>query len=309
MFQSRRVVSTTAYGRRRYVQILAHYLLQLRGLIDEHHFWINTDNREDLDYVQRLARQYPTFFKVVDIAEPFNKKRPVPRISKFYTGYCEPDVIYLKFDDDIVWIDEGAVERLLAFRTANPEYFAVFPNLVNNSLCSHLHQRMGILPAVPRVEYKCAGKVSWKRWQTALACHETFHRFREAGELARYAFPRWVLGDFERFSINAMCWFGHDLAPYAARIRKDDERWLTEYIPKMSGRPTCITGDSLMAHFAYFTQRNDLEANSDILTRYQTLVEQMEFGTPRRKTSGAMPRETQPQIVAEMPKSSELAAG
>lgn len=278
MYRGQRVVSTTAYGRRRYVKLLAHYLLKLRGLIDEHHFWINTEDRADLEYVQGLAQQYPDFFKVAQIAEPFNRKKPVPRISKFYTGYCEPDVLYLKFDDDIVWIDDGAVERLLAFRMDNLDYFAIFPNLVNNSLCSHLHQRMGLLPDRPRVEYKCAGKVSWKRWQTALACHESFLRLQADGELRRYAFSRWELHDFERFSINAMCWLGQDLAPYAARIRKDDERWLTEYLPKMTGRPTCITGDSLMAHFAYFTQRTELEANSDVLSRYQALVD-AELGT------------------------------
>ena len=55
MYQGRRVVSVTPYGRHRYVEILARYLLSLRPLIDEHHFWVNTDDADDLAFVEGLA--------------------------------------------------------------------------------------------------------------------------------------------------------------------------------------------------------------------------------------------------------------
>ncbi len=272
MYQGRRVVSVTPYGRHRYVEILAHHLLALRGLIDEHHFWINTDDPDDLSFVKELAAAYPDFFRLVHDSSRYSKKACVPRICWFWQKCDEDDTLYLKFDDDLVWIDDGAVERLLAFRLANPDYLAVFPNTVNNSLCSHLHQRMGLLPELPIIEYECLGNVSWGRWQTARDCHEAFFRLCAAGQLQRYRFATWQLSQYERFSINAMCWLGSDLAEPARRFESDDEAWVTEILPRETGRPCCIVGDALVAHYAYGPQRIGLEANTNTLIGYKALA-------------------------------------
>ena len=274
MFQGRRVVSVTPYGRHRYVELLATHLLGLRDLIDEHHFWINTDDEADLTFASALASAYPDFFRLVYDSSRYSKKACVPRICWFWQKCDEDDTLYLKFDDDLVWIAEGAIERLLQFRLENPEYLAVFPNTVNNSLCSHLHQRMGVLPESPPIEYECLGEVSWGRWQTAHDCHETFFRLHAAGQLDRYQFNNWTLGQYERFSINAMCWLGSDLAEAARRFEGDDEAWVTEHVPRETGRPCCIVGDALVAHFAYGPQRVGLEANADALSGYRALAPQ-----------------------------------
>jgi hypothetical protein len=276
------VVSVTPYGRHRYVEVLAQHLLGLRGLIDEHHFWINTDDAVDLAFVKSLASAYPDFFKLVHDSSRFSRKACVPRICWFWQKCDEDDTLYLKFDDDLVWIAEGAIERLLEFRLENPEYLAVFPNTVNNSLCSHLHQRMGLLPELPLIEYECLGEVSWRRWQTARDCHDTFFRLHAAGQLDRYRFNTWQLSQYERFSINAMCWLGSDLAEPARRFETDDEAWVTEIVPRETGRPCCIVGDALVAHFAYGPQRVGLEANSRALADYKALAPREHAGEIER---------------------------
>jgi hypothetical protein len=272
MYQGRRVVSVTPFGRRRYVELLAHYLLDLRDVIDEHQFWINTQCREDLDFVHDLADCYPDFFKLIKHRARYATDGMIARICPFWRQCNQPDTLYLKFDDDLVWMADGAIEKLLDFRLANPSYLIVFPNTINNSLCSHLHQRMGILPPEPPIEYECTGEISWRRWQTARECHETFFKHHKAGHLDRYRFDRWELTRFERFSINAMCWFGHDLAPWVRQFTGDDEHWTSQVVPERTGRTTCITGDSLVAHFAYGPQREGLEANTQTLDRYRAIV-------------------------------------
>jgi hypothetical protein len=89
---------------------------------------------------------------------------------------------------------------------------------------------------------------------------------------ARYRFATWQLSQYERFSINAMCWLGRDLAEPARRFEGDDEAWVTEILPKEVQRPCCIVGDSLVAHFAYGPQRGGLEANTDTLSGYRKLA-------------------------------------
>lgn len=274
MFQGRKVVSVTPYGRHRYVEILVRHLLGLRHLIDEHHFWINTDDAEDLAFVENLARAYPDFFRLVYDSSRYSKKNCVPRICHFWQKCDEDDTLYLKLDDDLVWMADGAIERLLEFRLDNPQYLAVFPNTVNNSLCSHLHQRMGLLPDSPVIEYECLGEVSWRRWQTAQTCHETFFRLHAGDELSRYRFSTWQLRACERFSINAMCWLGSDLAEGARRFEGDDEQWVTEILPRQTHRHCCIVGDALVAHFAYGPQRAGLEANCEALAAYKAIAPQ-----------------------------------
>jgi hypothetical protein len=282
MYQGRRVVSVTPYGRHRYVEILVRHLLGLRDVIDEHHFWINTDDADDLEFVQNLAAAYPDFFRLVYDSSRVSRKNCVPRICLFWQKCDEDDTLYLKFDDDLVWMADGAVERLLEFRLDNPQYLAVFPNTVNNSLCSHLHQRMGLLPDHPVIEYECLGEVSWRRWQTAQTCHETFFRLYAT----RYRFSTWQLRACERFSINAMCWLGSDLAEAARRFEGDDEEWVTEILPRETNRHCCIVGDSLVTHFAYGPQRAELEANCEALAAYKALAPE----TYAREISELLPR-------------------
>ncbi len=131
---------------------------------------------------------------------------------------------------------------------------------------------MGLLPEFPLIEYECLGEVSWGRWQTARDCHETFFRLYASDELKRYQFSTWQLGNYERFSINAMCWIGSDLAEPARRFERDDEAWVTEILPRETGRPCCIVGDSLVAHFAYGPQRAGLEANTEALAAYKAIA-------------------------------------
>ncbi|REK06809.1 MAG: hypothetical protein DWQ37_22475 [Planctomycetota bacterium] len=273
-------MSVTPYGRRRYVEILVRYLLGLRDLIDEHHFWINTDCPEDVQYARDLAAAYPDFFRLVHDSSRYSRKSAVPRICWFWQKCDEDHTLYLKLDDDLVWIDDGAIERLLQFRLDHPQYLTVFPNTVNNSLCSHLHQKQGLLADTPAVEYECLGDVSWRRWRTAHAAHETFFDLRAAGELHKFHFDTWELTDYERFSINAMCWLGRDLAEPARRFADDDEAWVTEHVPRETGRTTAIVGDALVAHFAYAPQRGGLETYTDVLARYRALAATREMHAP-----------------------------
>ena len=65
MVDNFRVVTGGPVGRKRYFEIQVNYLLKLRHIIDEHYFWINTDNKEDLDYFDSLIEQYLMLLKAL----------------------------------------------------------------------------------------------------------------------------------------------------------------------------------------------------------------------------------------------------
>jgi hypothetical protein len=51
----------------------------------------------------------------------------------------------------------------------------------------------------------------------------------------------------------------------------DDEHYLTAVYPEKVGRHCAAAGDALVAHFAYYPQREWLEAHSAVLARYAAL--------------------------------------
>ena len=84
----------------------------------------------------------------------------------------------------------------------------------------------------------------------------------------------WLLEGNCRVSINAICMFGEDIARSLESILKDenDEGTLSEVMPGMTGRVNAICGRSLVSHFAFWTQRDYLERETDILHQYREIA-------------------------------------
>jgi hypothetical protein len=256
-----RVISCTPAGRRRYLEALVPHLLAQRHVIDEHHWWLNTRDEGDIRYVYDLCAAYPAFFKVYH-------KPPEPQLNigqniwRFFAEHCEPDTIYLRFDDDIVFIAPDAVENLVRFRVAHPEAPLVVGNIVNNGVCSHFLQRAGVIPeSWGEVENFCLDGNGWACPEFARKLHELFLGELAAGRLELWKLPELPINGFRRFSVNVISWFGEELAqvPEVHGGIVDEELFLTVDLPRRLGRPNAGCGDALFAHLAFFTQRPYLE--------------------------------------------------
>ena len=284
-----KVITVTPAGRRSYIEILVPYLLANRAHIDEHHFWVNTKSGGDIAYLQSLAQQHPDFFKLK--RRPVHDRwRPCDSIWHYFQDYVEDETVYIRFDDDICYIAPEAIPRLVACRVAEREPFLIFGNIVNNSICSYIQQRRGLLPrSWGKVKKICKDRVGWARGRFAARVHRLFLEDIRSGNVARWEFPRELLPDYDRFSINVICWFGHDLKglpelsipnlytenvthPLTGEEIDDEESTLTEYFPAKFARPCLICGDAVFGHFAYFTQRPYLEFFTNILDDYYNVV-------------------------------------
>lgn len=269
MYRGYRIVATTCFGRRRYTDLLTHYTSR-SPLIDQHQLWINTENKDDLKAADRYCTARPEFFIQVKHSAPYTLGSR--RYSVFYESLePAPDTIYIRLDDDIVWIEKDAIKELLDVRIGNPDYFLIYANIINNSLCSHLHQRSGILPLRPFIEYECMGNIAWRRWKTASEVHSALIDAISQGEQRRFRFQNWVLLRYERCSINALAWWGSDNPTIQALMSDDEEKSLSCDIPEKLSRYNMIAGGALVSHFAYSPQRAGLERNRNLLEDYRRL--------------------------------------
>lgn len=272
MINNHKVVVVTPAGRREYLEILIPYVLRDRDFIDEYQIWANTDKTEDLEYIEFMAKNYPNFIKVI-YRDP---NIPIPEniafcIYQFFPNCIEKNTVYIRLDDDIVFIEQDALRKLTLFRIENPQYFLVYGNIINNAICTHLHQRFGAFNHPILSGYLFNDAVGWGNNQFAEEIHNNFFYKFHLQELNDYKFNRWELKAFERMSINVISWLGNEFRLFAGKVDNDEELWLSQAKPSQIQKINCVYGQALFSHYAFHIQRPHL-VNTNILQRYRNLM-------------------------------------
>lgn len=108
--------------------------------------------------------------------------------------------------------------------------------------------------------------VGWQSGPFAEYLHDVMLDHIAKGTTSRLFFEPYVC-EKTRFSISNFCFFGMRMTEIMPQI-DDEEIWLAERIPEMTGIPNVICGDALVSHYSFFSQRPHLDT-TDILHRYQ----------------------------------------
>jgi hypothetical protein len=289
-------------GRKQTLQILVRYFQKHRNIIDEVMLWLNTDVESDIDYIKDLAKK-DSLFKVYEIPEGYkffhrgestleDRGRENYGPLQWNTGrffeYCtDPDTIYFRFDDDIVYIEDDYFQNMVKFRIENPEYWAVFGNIWNNAIISYLHQQEGNIGLeFGECTTWCMDEIGWGSGEFAEYIHEiilkkikdkTIKELYLKGNMGNedviWDGNGYVLANGYRFSISNFAFFGKDYAEFGGKFSDlDEEIWLTEKAPMLSGRSNAICPNALVSHFTFSPhQKPHIMQNTDILKRYDKL--------------------------------------
>ena len=281
----KRVIVTPA-GRKRYLDVLAKHLVAQKHHFDEWLLLVNTSVVEDIGFCERLAARHD--FIDTRYAEGSRPDEASFNIHRFLNQFCrDPDVLYLRLDDDVCYLAPDFVDTMFAFREANPAYFLVYANTINNAVLTWVHAKVGNFTE-PRgtLTYNCVCDVGWKNPECAQAMHEAFLADPRAWKL-----PTWVATDRERISVNAVCWRGQDMEH---EVEPDEEVWLSVTYPAKRDALNAVCGDAVCVHFAYHPQRQHLEECTDLLARYAALgvhefaLPDFTLGASREQRSDAM---------------------
>lgn len=267
----RRVVVTPA-GRKKYLEILLEHMKREHDNSGFHQWdlWINTNVEEDIEYCRSLASKFP-WIKTIEL--PGIHCVTNSNIHKFFKYACDPRCVYVRVDDDIVYIEPGFFDKLYTFRIANPEPFLVYANIINNAVISHIHQRNRRFRYTRLGGYKCMDDIGWKDPHYAETIHRAFIKDVKEGNIKKWhrSFDTWECIDFERVSINGISWLGRTFKEFEGQVGEDEEAWLSVDKPRMLNKTNVIFGGAICAHFAFFTQRSHLDT-TDILDQYRDLT-------------------------------------
>lgn len=277
-YRGHKVVAVTPAGRERVMSILLDNLSRFRHIIDEYQVWFNAD--EDQVEDRKWLRSLPETYDWVRLVELKGKRLKPKQMNtgKFYTNTIDEDTIYIRFDDDIVYIDDNFFYNILDFRIDNPDYFLVFANIWNNAILSYIHQQIGNIPDQPVVkDAYCMDPVAWESGSFAESIHEILIEHIENDTTSELFFGKTELIDAKRFSISCFAFFGKDFAKFDGivgykdgELLYDEEIWLTEVHTVTEDLLSVICGSALVAHYSFFSQRPYLD-KTDILEEYKRI--------------------------------------
>lgn len=253
------------------MELLLKNLQKNKSGFDKWVLCLNTSEEEDLNYCRQLAGRFD-WINVLELEIPHNGSWS---IHSFFKHFVAPNAVYLRLDDDIVYLEAGFCEKIFGFREANPNYFLVYGNIVNNAIIDHLHQRFGSLIYSQHVEYNCMG-TSWKEgfnFEIENAHRQFINNVKIDQSTNRFKFtPCWILNCFERCSINCISWLGREFAKFQGSVGEDEEQWLSVDKPREIGKPNIIFGEAVCSHFAFHTHREYLDA-TNLLVEYSSIAE------------------------------------
>jgi hypothetical protein len=199
------------------------------------------------------------------------EKPPYSQAYNYYATRLQKysDAIFLKCDDDIVYMDVDKLDDFIEFRRSNPNYFIVSANVVNNGVCAYWQQAAGSLP-------EHLGGFEWPQggfggslWQSGRRANELHDYFLKTQD-KQLPLPAKVVEWTERQSINFIAWLGKDLV-HMALPKGDDEGLLTIDLPALLNRPTAIYSDLMVSHLSFGPQEAEIDVDR-LIDAYAALL-------------------------------------
>lgn len=266
MYKNFKVVANTAVGRRQYLKLLLPQVLA-SDIVDRYDLWVNTLNKVDIAFFEAMAKQFP---KLNLIWQPNNEVNGILSIADFYQYCQDEDTIYIKLDDDVIWMAPNFFEEICKFRIDHPDYFLVSPLVINNGICTYLIENQGHIKFSQH--FTCQA-YDMKFYNGSLA--EDIHNYFLTNFLLPNKYSELYCGhhriSLQRFAINAVAWFGHDFKKFNGMVTGDDEEFLTLTYPAKHDLLNCFDCNTIVAHFSFSAQRQYLD-KTDILSKYENIL-------------------------------------
>jgi len=158
-----KIVGLVFFGRRRSVDILDCYLQQNLvangGYLDEVIFMAHTKIEEDVAWLEDLVDRNQGHYKIA------RKECDKKSYGCLWAYAVEDKTMYIKIDDDLLYIHPDAVPQLVHTRLNVPHPFAIGANLVNAPITTVQHYHFGAIhPFMPETNEKPSfpAAITWR---------------------------------------------------------------------------------------------------------------------------------------------------
>lgn len=254
------------------MEILLPYVLESKT-VDEIQLWFNPVKEEDAKWIESDVPKMSGKMRIVKVENNPYPPTNLRVFNRFYEHAQDENAVYLRLDDDVVWLSPGAIDRVLDFRISNPEYFLVSPIIMNNIVTYKMLGEKLDLTKYERekLEHECNNyrPPSTKDcyWHTSSRLALQAHNLvLENIDNPSKLFTDDKVLNMMRYSINAICFFGTDIK-HLPQFSLEEEPTLSYIMPSLFNMRNCIIGDAICAHYSFGPQKKYLD-KTDILDRY-----------------------------------------
>jgi methyltransferase family protein len=254
---NKKIKLVVVYNRRQYFECLLFYILRELNAFDEVVIWKNTRNAKDLAFLDTILsvlkdEGLDSKFKPVNPNKANGKQSGV---YPLYRTCNEQDTLYIKIDDDVVWIAPNGFSNLINFALTNEHKYIMFSgNLVNSGPLDVIHQQQGA--SIDKIEFKAVRPFTKLLTSDgARQVHESLQQAVVAGTTDKYHVDH-VFASSERWSINCVAFFGNLFnEPDRKALEQGDERYITRKLCLVKNKRIAVAGEALMAHYSFQAQR------------------------------------------------------
>lgn len=264
-----KLIVVTPAGRERYLRLLSHYVLGSQE-VAEWHLWDNCRTESDRRYLRELAASDPR----CKIKELPGANGGFGIIGEFFRFCDDPEALYLRFDDDIVFVEPGFFEAFKAKAIAARDSALWFaPIIINNAVCGSLIQHLSKVVIRGPITCQAMCPCAWAHASFPMALHPVFVEAVKRGRLDDFRVPDRDIR-LSRFSINAIAFFGSKIAELGELFFQHggaEEEWYSAVLPAKLDTCGRVFGDLLVSHFSFYTQERKL-LRTNILDAYYELA-------------------------------------
>ena len=270
MWRDHRIILSIFCGRQDRTPILLSYLLKLHeaGHLDEVHLWDYCRSEKDREWLNTVASSHPTLFRIYAGVRRWHSY--YEHYHRLYSGEkAREKAILIKCDDDVVSVDTEHFTDFLDFRIDHPEYFLVFPNIVNNGVAAYHQQLNGAIPKeLMELELPAVCGSLWESKEKCLSLHSHY-----IDDPSRFAYPGYVeIEPRHRVSINFFAVTPEQIRQAFGdeRAGADDEHFLSvEYCMERKSKKAIFNGMHV-GHLTFYKQDEQMTFDElkGIIDRY-----------------------------------------
>ena len=289
-----KTVVTTAVGRKETLSILFKYVekLYLLGLIDRWDWWLNCRSPKDMEYIQQTAHENKRWINLINCPVQDPKYPDVDCLRHFWQTAMDEDTIYVRFDDDIIFIELGQFEKFVSVRKNNKSNLLIYPLIINNTLCSYRLQQLGTIPPTQPMIGERLGEhggewarggcdpcdpVAWQNPHFTFNLHSSFIDSLEDLNIEKWRanFTPWELSEYQTVSINSCAWHGSDIKSFNGQMPiLSEEGSMVYHKPKDLGKFNLVDPTMIVAHYSFWPQKDFLD-RTNILDKYRMIADRL----------------------------------
>jgi hypothetical protein len=229
--------------------------------------WLNTTCETDIAYCKHLQKQF-SWIKTFDLTVPYAGNGS---INSFFKLASDPNTIYIRLDDDIVYIEPTFIKKLVNKRKQDLLSPLIYPLIINNgNINSLMQQRNKLWANTPITIALNAQNELFYDPKLTEKLHLDFIKDVKQNNVSKYYIPDTSFTNFYRVSINCISWYG-ELIGKILPIHGDEEQFLSVTLPKQLQIPNALFGEAICAHFAFVTQREFLD-KTNVLNEYKLIA-------------------------------------